>query len=71
MEDAEIAEATSSAPMTSGLNQDDGLLFTDAYASVAVDYCRAAGVYITCPDMQELGTAAVHRARLRDYGCLQ
>jgi hypothetical protein len=66
-EDAEIAEATSSAAMKIvldrvGSKQDDrsGDFITDAYATVAVAYHRAAGVYITDPDMQELGTAAVH-----------
>ena len=32
----------------------------DATATVAVAYRRAAGVYSTDKDMQELGTAAVH-----------
>jgi len=33
---------------------------TDAYATVAVAYHRAAGIYIMDKEMQELGTAAVH-----------
>jgi hypothetical protein len=33
---------------------------TDAYATVAVAYHRAAGVYVGDAEMQELGTAAVH-----------
>ena len=33
---------------------------TDACATVAVAYHRAAGVYTTDKGMQELGTAAVH-----------
>src|SRR5436190_1102164 len=33
---------------------------TDAYATVAVAYHRAAGVYTMDKEMQELGTAAVH-----------
>src|SRR5712664_1919131 len=33
---------------------------TDACATVAVAYHRAAGVYIMDKEMQELGTAAVH-----------
>ena len=33
---------------------------TDAYATVGVAFHRAAGVYITDKEMQELGTAAVH-----------
>ena len=34
---------------------------TDAYATVGVAYHRAAGVYTMDKEMQELGTAAVHR----------
>ena len=66
MEDAEVAEAASSAAMKivlerAGLKQDRTTDFiTDAYATVAVAYHRAAGVYIADKDMQELGTAAVH-----------
>jgi hypothetical protein len=33
---------------------------TDAYATVAVAYRRAAGIYIGDRQMQKLGTAAVH-----------
>ena len=33
---------------------------TDACATVAIAYRRAAGVYIMDSDMLELGTAAVH-----------
>jgi hypothetical protein len=33
---------------------------TDAYATVAVAYHRAAGIYTMDKEMQELGTAAVH-----------
>ena len=33
---------------------------TDAYATVAIAYHRAAGVYTMDKKMQELGTAAVH-----------
>jgi len=33
---------------------------TDAYATVAVAYHRAAGIYSMNKEMQELGTAAVH-----------
>ena len=35
-------------------------LITDAYATVAVAYRRAAGVYAIDEEMQRLGTAAVH-----------
>jgi hypothetical protein len=33
---------------------------TDACATVAIAYHRAAGVYVTDEKMKELGTAAVH-----------
>jgi hypothetical protein len=33
---------------------------TDAYATVAIAYHRAAGIYTDDKKMQELGTAAVH-----------
>ena len=36
------------------------MLITDAYATVAVAYRRAAGVYAIDEEMQKLGTAAVH-----------
>ena len=36
------------------------LRITDAYATIAIAYHRAAGVYIEDHGMQELGTAAVH-----------
>jgi len=35
-------------------------LTTDAYATVAVAYRRAAGVYAMDEEMQKLGAAAVH-----------
>jgi hypothetical protein len=35
-------------------------LITDAYATVAVAYRRAAGIYTIDLPMQQLGTAAVH-----------
>ena len=66
LEDAQIAEATSQAAMKivlqrSALNKDQSSDFlTDAYATVAVAYHRAAGVYTMDKEMQELGTAAVH-----------
>jgi hypothetical protein len=37
-----------------------GNFVTDAYATVAVAYHRAAGIYAEDEEMQELGTAAVH-----------
>jgi len=44
------------------LKKDDPAIdfVTDAYATVAVAYHRAAGVYTMDKEMQELGTAAVH-----------
>ena len=74
LEDAQIAEATSNAAMKIVLarekqsvpDQDVRLatFVTDAYATVAVAYHRAAGVYagvyVSDKEMQELGTAAVH-----------
>lgn len=44
------------------LNKDDRIaaFVTDAYATVAIAYHRAAGVYTMDRRMQKLGTAAVH-----------
>jgi hypothetical protein len=68
--DAQIAEATSDAAMKivlarerqSVVNEEDRIatFVTDAYATVAVAYHRAAGVYAADSEMQQLGTAAVH-----------
>ena len=67
LEDAQVAEATSSAATQivlerSALNKSDrnSDFVTDACATVAVAYHRAAGGYILDKEMQELGTAAVH-----------
>lgn len=70
LEDAEIAEATSSAAMQMvlareqrrALEKDDRIsdFVTDAYATVGIAYHRAAAVYTMDKGMQELGTAAVH-----------
>jgi hypothetical protein len=67
LDDAQIAEATSSAAMQIvleriALKKDDRLadFLTDAYATVGVAYHRAAGVYTIDKEMRELGTAAVH-----------
>ena len=66
LEDAQIAEATSSAAMKTVLERDakehdrTADFVTDAYATVAIAYHRAAGVYVVDKEMQELGTAAVH-----------
>ena len=42
------------------VNRGPGAFRTDAYATVAIAYRRAAGIYTEDRDMQELGTAAVH-----------
>jgi choline dehydrogenase-like flavoprotein len=70
LEDAQIAEATSSTAMEFVLalqeqnvtDQDvrSATFLADAYATVGVGYHRAAGVYVDDDEMQELGTAAVH-----------
>jgi hypothetical protein len=68
LEDARIAEATAEAALKvvkrrsqrAGDSQDMATLITDAYATVAVAYRRAAGVYAIDEEMQKLGTAAVH-----------
>ncbi len=67
LEDVEIAEATSTAAMKvvlerSGAKAKDRTadFITDAYATVAIAYHRAAGVYMMDKEMLELGTAAVH-----------
>jgi hypothetical protein len=44
-------------------DDDDGQLaslITDAYATVAMAYRRAAAVYVRDEEMQQIGTAAVH-----------
>jgi hypothetical protein len=47
---------------TVGLKKNDavGNFVTDACATVAVAYNRAAGVYVGDDELQDLGTAAVH-----------
>ena len=66
LEDAQIASAISQAAMKILLKMDSkevgsGDAFVkDAFATVAIAYHRAAGVYIEDKLMQELGTAAVH-----------
>ena len=63
LNDGQIAEATSKAAMQMVLERENrrvGDFVTDACATVAVAYHRAAGVYEADADMQELGTAAVH-----------
>ena len=69
LEDAYIAEATAEAVLkvvkrrdqrTSDSHDNLATLITDAYATVAVAYRRASGVYAIDEEMQKLGTAAVH-----------
>jgi hypothetical protein len=68
-DDVQIANATSAAAMEMVLSrgkrtqrEDDPLadFMTNACATVAVAYRRAAGAYTMDKEMQELGTAAVH-----------
>ena len=68
MDDQKFAEATSEAATQMFLErkarvkQDDRVadFVTDACATVAIAYHRAAGVYVADEKMHELGTAAVH-----------
>ena len=68
MEDAHIAEATAESALKvvkqrsqrASDSHDMATLITDAHATVAVAYRRAAGVYAIDEEMQQLGTAAVH-----------
>src|SRR5258708_20277475 len=70
LEDAQIAEATSSAAMKlvlareerSALKKDDRIsdFFTDAYATVGIAYHRAPGAYTTHNQIQELATPTLH-----------
>jgi hypothetical protein len=67
LDDAQIAMAMSNAAteiVLEAISQIEGnelgAFRTDAYATVAIAYRRAAGIYTEDRDMQELGTAAVH-----------
>ena len=69
LEDAHFAEATAEAALkvvkrrgqrASDSHDNLATLITDSYATVAVAYRRAAGVYAIDEEMQKLGTAAVH-----------
>jgi hypothetical protein len=68
MDDRRFAEATSLAALQMVLDRverfsaDDKVdgFVTDACATVAVAYHRAAGVYVADEKMEKLGTAAVH-----------
>jgi hypothetical protein len=69
LEDAELARSSAKAALKvvksrerQAIDENDPLaaLITDAYATVAIAYHRAAGVYTLDEKMQRLGTAAVH-----------
>ena len=69
LDDSRIAEAASQAAMQMVMDYNRRLdhkgnqigdFVTDACATVAVAYHRAAAVYVEDEEMQELGTAAVH-----------
>ena len=69
LEDPQLAQATAEAALKVVKLRErqakDGkdyveTLITDAYATVAVAYRRAASVYTADKEMQQLGTAAVH-----------
>ena len=68
LNDRRIAEATSEAAIQMVHDHDyrrkgndrTAEFVTDASATVAIAYRRAAGVYVADEKMQELGTAAVH-----------
>jgi hypothetical protein len=59
---AEAASAVVRRRVELGQDGDDSLerFITDAYATAAVAYRRAAGTYVYDQPMQRLGTAAVH-----------
>lgn len=68
-ENTQLAQATAEAALRivklreRQASDDKGhlaVLITDAYATVAVAYRRAAAVYTVDEEMQQLGTAAVH-----------
>ena len=68
VDDGRIPETMSQAAMkmvldrTGGIKEDDLVanFVTDACATVAVAYNRAAGVYVRDDEMQKLGTAVLH-----------
>ena len=68
LDDVRVAETASEAAMqmlldrTRRMKKEDrvGNFVTDACATVAVAYHRAAGAYVGDEEMQKLGTAAVH-----------
>lgn len=59
---AEIATKVVKSRLRHGMDELDhsAVLITDAYATVAIAYRRAAADYTTDKEMERLGTAAVH-----------
>jgi len=59
---ARTADAIVRRRLLAGKDNDGGIdrLITDAFATAAVAYRRAAGIYVNDSEMQMLGTAAVH-----------
>lgn len=69
LEDVKVAQASAEAAIKivklryrQAIDEKDhvAVLITDAYATVAIAYRRAAAVYTIDEKMQKLGTAAVH-----------
>jgi hypothetical protein len=68
MEDPQLARSSAEAALKvvklrdrlHNENDDAAILITDAYATVAIAFHRAATVYMADQEMQKLGTAAVH-----------
>jgi hypothetical protein len=63
---AEVTAEAASAVVRRGMldtldgNNSENAFVMDAYATVAIGYRRAAGIYVRDEEMQSLGTAAVH-----------
>jgi hypothetical protein len=67
IENIELAHATSEmalkvvqARLRRGVDDHVQAMITDAYATIAIAFRRASAAYTTDPEMQRLGTAAVH-----------
>lgn len=60
--DAETANAVVKRRLLAERDSHDGLerFITDAYATAAIAYRRAAGIYVGDKQMEKLGTAAAH-----------
>ena len=73
LDDEQVARATSAEAMKILLALENNeassnaSFIIDAYATVAIAYHRAAGVYSEDKPMQELGTAAVHLLTTTSY----